>query len=143
MPNRLEFPSLGFDQPVRALGLNDGAINPPPHVVQWYTGSPKPGSTGISVIAGHVAPYGGKDGIFAQLPQLSAGDKVTIGYASGGERTFQVYAKEAVGKKELQRDARVWGKSSTPIVALITCDDEAASVNGHSVRNYVVWAKPI
>ncbi|YAL84198.1 class F sortase [Dermacoccaceae bacterium W4C1] len=141
-PVRLEMPTLGFDQPVRALGLNGGAIDPPPHVVQWYTGSPRPGATGISVIAGHVAPYGGQAGIFSKLPNLTVGSTVTIGYAGGGERTFRVYAKEAVGKTALQRDARVWGTSSTPVVALITCDATAEHEGGHSTKNYVVWARP-
>ncbi|GAB2673437.1 class F sortase [Barrientosiimonas humi] len=142
-PTRLQMPSLGFDQPVRAMGLNNGAINPPPHVVQWYTGSVRPGSTGISVIAGHVAPYGGRAGIFSRLNDLSIGDTVTIGYAGGGERSFRVYAKDAVGKTELQRDSRVWGSSSRPVIALITCDSSAPSRGGHSTRNYVVWASPV
>lgn len=141
-PVRLEMPTLGFDQPVRALGLNGGAIDPPPHVVQWYTGSPQPGANGISVIAGHVAPYGGQAGIFSRLPNLTVGSSVTIGYAGGGERTFRVYAKEAVGKTALQRDARVWGSSSTPVLALITCDATAEHEGGHSTKNYVVWARP-
>lgn len=142
-PVRLTMPSLGFDQPVRAMGLNNGAIDPPPHVVQWYTGSVRPGSPGISVIAAHVAPYGGRAGIFSTLPRMSVGDTVDLGYAGGGNRTFRVYAKEAVGKKELQRDPRVWGSSSTPVVALITCDAAAEHVGGHSTKNYVVWVKPV
>lgn len=142
-PVRLTMPSLGFDQPVRAMGLNNGAIDPPPHVVQWYTGSVRPGSPGISVIAAHVAPYGGRAGIFSTLPRMSVGDTVDLGYAGGGKRTFRVYAKEAVGKKELQRDPRVWGSSSTPVVALITCDAAAEHVGGHSTKNYVVWVKPV
>lgn len=141
-PVRLTMPSLGFDQPVRAMGLNNGAIDPPPHVVQWYTGSVRPGSPGISVIAGHVAPHGGRPGIFSSLPRMSVGDTVDLAYAGGGTRTFRVYAKEAVGKKALQSDARVWGTSSTPVVALITCDADAEHVGGHSTKNYVVWVKP-
>lgn len=143
VPNRLEMPSLSFDQPVRALGLTNGAINPPPHVVQWYTGSARPGTRGIAVIAGHVGAYAGRAGIFSPLPRLSVGDRITIGYSGGGEQTFRVYDKAAVGKKALQRDARVWGRSSKPVVALITCDSGAPSVGGHSVRNYVVWAGPV
>jgi LPXTG-site transpeptidase (sortase) family protein len=143
LPTRLSMPSLGFDQPVRSLGLTNGAINPPPHVVQWYTGSPRPGSRGISVIAGHVGAYEGRAGIFSPLPRLSVGDRVTISYAGGGQRTFKVYAKEAVGKDELQRDERVWGKTSRQVLALITCDSSAPSYGGHSVRNFVVWAAPV
>ncbi len=143
MPVRLTMPSVGLNEPVRAMGLSNGAINPPPHVVQWYTASPRPGAPGISVIAGHVGAYGGRPGIFSTLPNLSPGDRITIGYAGGGERTFRIYNKEPVGKKALQRDPRVWGQSAKPVIALITCDDDAPSNNGHSVRNYVVWAAPV
>lgn len=141
VPGRLSMPALGFDQPVRALGLNGGAIDPPPHVVQWYTGSPRPGAPGISVIAGHVAPYGGKPGIFSRLDRLTPGDKITVSDSNGTPRSYTVYAKEAVNKQALQRDPRVWGKSSTPVIALITCDNDSTEIAGHRVKNYVVWAR--
>lgn len=136
-------PSLDFAEPVRALGLNRGAINPPPHVVQWYTGSARPGARGISVVAGHVGAYQGRAGIFSRLPRLAIGEEVTIDYAGGGHQKFRVYAKEAVSKSELPHDQRVWGKTSRRVLVLVTCDSDAPSVGGHSVRNYVVWAAPV
>lgn len=111
--------------------------------MQWYTGSPRPGTPGISVFAGHVGQYAGRAGIFSSLPRLAVGDRVTIGYAGGGKQTFRIYARQAVGKQELQRDERVWGSSSKPVLALITCDSSAPSVGGHSVRNFVAWASPV
>lgn len=140
-PGSISLPAIGLSNKVSAMGLNGGAIDPPAGVVQWYTGSVRPGAKGISVIAGHVVNRGGGAGVFNRLPQMSKGDTVTITDAQGSERTYTVYAKEAVNKRALQSDSRVWGSSSTPVIALITCDSSAQQVNGHSVANYVVWAR--
>lgn len=141
-PASLTMPSIDFDKPVTALGVNkDGIISPPAGVVQWYDKSVVPGERGISVIAGHVE-YDGPD-VFAKLAELDKGDVVTVSYGDGSKKRFKVYDEEAVGKKKLQTDGRVWGSSDTPVLALITCDSQSRVVDRHHVDNYVVWAKPI
>lgn len=141
-PAQLQMPTIGFDKAVTKLGLNaKGEINPPAGVVQWYDKSVSPGQPGISVIAGHVL-YNGPD-VFYKLDKLNAGDVVTVTYGNGAKKQFRVYAEEAINKKDLQKDPRVWGTSSTPVLALITCDSGSQVVQNHHVDNYVVWAKPI
>lgn len=141
-PASLSMPSIKFQKHLTAMGVTeDGEINPPAGVVQWYDKSVVPGEKGISVIAGHVE-YNGPD-VFHQLAALTKGDVVTVAYGDGSKKRFKVYDEEAVGKKELQTDGRVWGSSDTPVLALITCDSQSQVVDQHHVDNYVVWAKPV
>lgn len=140
-PTGLSMPTIGFDRPVEALGVNeDGEINPPRGVVQWYDKSVSPGRKGISVIAGHVF-YRGPD-VFSDLDKLSVGDVVSVKYGNGSSRKFRVYETESVDKRQLQTDARVWGEADKPILALITCDSGSRVVGSHHVDNLVVWAEP-
>lgn len=141
-PVRLSMPSIDFDRSLTAMGVNaQGQISPPAGVTQWYDKSVVPGERGISVIAGHVT-YDGPD-VFADLDRLDKGDVVTVDYSGGKSKRFRVYAEQAVGKKALQTDARVWGSSDTPVLALITCDAASRVVGRHHVSNYVVWAAPV
>lgn len=142
VPTRLVMPSIGFDENLISRGVNaDGEINPPAGVPQWYNKSVKPGQDGISVIAGHVM-YDGPD-VFYKLDKLSVGDVVTVESGDGKSRKFKVYAEESVDKHKLQTDARVWGSSDKPVLALITCDAGSRVVGNHHVSNYVVWASPV
>lgn len=141
-PTALKMPTIGFDKPLQALGVNrDGEINPPRGVVQWYDKSVSPGQTGISVIAGHVY-YRGPD-VFSDLDELSVGDVVSVKYGDGSTRKFRVYDTESVGKRQLRTDKRVWGGSDKPVLALITCDSGSRVVGDHHVDNLVVWAAPV
>lgn len=140
-PARLSMPSIGFDRAVRGLGVNaQGQISPPAGTTQWYDKSVIPGQPGISVIAGHVT-YNGPD-VFYRLDRLAIGDTVTVAYGNGSSKAFKVYAEEAINKKTLQSDPRVWGSSTTPVLALITCDAASRLIGNHHVDNYVVWAAP-
>ncbi|MDE9366346.1 class F sortase [Luteipulveratus sp. YIM 133132] len=141
-PVRLVAPSIGLDKKLVSLGVNSsGEINPPAGVPQWYNKSVRPGKDGISVIAGHVM-YDGPD-VFYKLDQLDKGDVVTVQFAGGQQKKFKVYDEASVDKKTLQTDARVWGSSKTPVLALITCDAGSKVVGNHHVSNYVVWAAPV
>ncbi|WP_245633131.1 class F sortase [Luteipulveratus mongoliensis] len=141
-PTRLSMPTIGFNRSLASLGVNGrGEISPPAGVAQWYNKSVKPGQTGISVIAGHVM-YDGPD-VFYKLDKLSVGDVVTVGFGNGAQKKFKVYDEASIDKKKLQTDARVWGTSSKPVLALITCDASSQVVGNHHVDNYVVWASPV
>lgn len=141
-PVHLSMPSVGFNRELTSLGVTSkGEINPPAGVTQWYNKTVRPGETGISVIAGHVM-YDGPD-VFYKLRDVSVGDVVTVTFADKTSKKFKVYAEDAVNKKDLQTDQRVWGGSDKPVLALITCDSASQVVGNHHVDNYVVWAAPV
>lgn len=141
-PSQVTVPSVSIDEPVAALGLDRlGQINPPPHTTMWYTGSPHPGSAGISVIAGHVT-YDGPDN-FYNLDRVPVGARVTVRCVDRAPLTLRVTHKESEQKTAVQRDARVWGQSSSPVVVLITCDRNSPMIGRHHTNNYVVWTVPV
>lgn len=123
------------------MGLNSrGEINPPAHTTMWYTGSPRPGASGISVIAGHVT-YDGPDN-FYNLDRAAIGSTITLKCSDGTTRALAVTNKASELKADVQRDARVWGHSASPVIAFITCDRSSPMIKGHHTNNYVVWARP-
>ena len=126
------------------MGLTNGVLNPPSGVIQQFTGYSRvtPGRPGIAVLAGHVT-LNGPD-VFYRLSSVPVGARITISYSDGSHREFVVTNKASVDKQALQNDPRVWGASSTPTVALVTCDAASGWANAqHHTNNYVVWARPV
>ena len=104
----------------------------------WYTGSPRPGQPGNSVIAGHIT-YDGPDN-FYNLVHATAGDTVLVSCSRGSTLTLRVNRTASIPKTTLQADQSVWGPSPVPVVVLITCDPRSPLANGHHRNNFVVWA---
>lgn len=141
VPTRVDVPSVGISEPIVAMGTNSqGQIYPPPRTTMWYDKSPQPGANGVAVVAGHVT-YDGPDD-FYELDRVKNGASVTVRCSNGRVLSWKVSEKQSVLKTALQTDQRVWGGSSTPVVALITCDRASKVVNGHHLNNYVVWVRP-
>lgn len=141
VPTRVDVPSVGISEPIVAMGTNSqGQIYPPPRTTMWYDKSPQPGANGVAVVAGHVT-YDGPDD-FYELDRVKNGASVTVRCSNGRVLSWKVSEKQSVLKTALQTDQRVWGGSSTPVVALITCDRTSKVVNGHHLNNYVVWVRP-
>lgn len=105
----------------------------------WYKLGPVPGAPGPAVILGHVDGQH-RQGIFARLKELSAGDRVNIKLTNGRQVSFVVTAREEVPKAAFPTD-KVYGDTNGPELRLITCGgtfDHAA----HSYRgNIIVYAK--
>lgn len=123
------------------MGLaRQGEIEPPPGQTIWFTGSPKPGKPGISVLEGHVE-YGGPD-TFWKLDEVPEGALITIGYSDGTSVRFVVTHKYSQLKTAVQRNPEVWGTSKTPKLVLVTCDKRSPVVNHHHLNNFLVFASP-
>ena len=88
-PVSLTIPLIGVQTNLMTLGLApDGELQvPPPNMVSvagWYTGSPRPGAIGSSIIVGHIdGDAGNVKGVFFRLRQLSAGDKIYVKRSDG------------------------------------------------------------
>lgn len=140
----ISIPSIGLNHGIVSGGLTNGVLSPPAGDIIQFTGYGRviPGQPGIAVLAGHVT-YSGPD-VFYNLHSVAPGAAVTISYADGTSKKFVVTDKASVNKDSLQSDPRVWGASSSPVVALVTCDAASAWVNAqHHANNYVVWARPV
>ena len=133
-PRFLSIDKLGIDRArVLEIGVNvEGRLQTPASIfdVGWYRSSGKPGQGGVLLIDGH---NGGptKEGVFKHLPELVAGDIITIERGDGKFFRYQVVENEEVPLAEA--DSKM-NKMLLPVVpgkeglAIITCTGEWSQV---------------
>jgi LPXTG-site transpeptidase (sortase) family protein len=143
-PVSLVIPSIGVSTSLVHLGLtSEGALQVPPTaaVAGWYTGSPRPGSIGSSVIAGHIDSYTGP-GVFYRLSDLQRGDRV---YVRRADRTLAVFKVTEVQRypKDAFPTAAVYGATPTPQLRLITCGGTFDVSTRSYLSNTVVYATQV
>ena len=99
----------------------DGTLAVPPDgfPAGWFTGAPTPGEVGPAVIVGHVR-WAGRDGVFAKLPRLRPGDRISVERKDGSTAAFTVTRVQEVAKTEFPSDA-VYGDIDHAGLRLITC----------------------
>ena len=134
-------------EPIAPEGLTpQGTIDPARGEAIWHVGSRRvaPGQPGTAVLAGH-ASFDDQPDVFFDLPEVSEGDVVTIGYGNGETREFVVTQAQQLSKQGLQRAPAVWGnQDDVARIALITCDDSLGlRSDGHSLGNFVAIAEEV
>src|SRR5262249_55524477 len=120
-PVSLRIPSVGVRTRLIHLGENkDGTLQVPSStaVAGWFTGSPRPGTVGSAIIAGHVDSRTGP-GIFFWLRTLHPGDRVYVGRADGTMAVFTVTRVRKFAKNRFPTDA-VYGPVPDAEVRRIT-----------------------
>lgn len=138
-PVSIDIPAIHVDTTLEELTLSSaGVLNPPTDLTQagWYTGSSVPGSTGPSIIAGHVDSFKGP-AVFFYLKDLKPGDTVEIALSDGTKVTYHITAVSQYSKDDFPTQA-VYGARPDPELRLITCGGDFA--NGHYLDNVVVYA---
>ena len=143
-PVSLVIPSIGVTSALVHLGLtSSGALQVPPttSVAGWYTGSPRPGSIGSAVIAGHIDSVTGP-GVFFRLSQLRRGDRVYVKRADGTLAVFEVTAVQMYAKDAFPT-AAVYGAVPDPELRLITCGGTFDYTTRSYLSNTVVYAKEV
>jgi len=139
-PERLVIPVIGVDSGLEPLGLNaDGTMEVPSDFAEagWFTGAPKPGDPGPSVIVGHVSSKSGP-AVFYRLAGLRPGDVVEVLRRKGSVAKFVVdsvsqFPKDAFPSK------RVYGNVVGSALRLITCGGSFNSATGHFDDNIIVF----
>ena len=140
-PVKLTIPAIGVRSSVVNLGLQpNGSLQVPlsTGVVGWYTGSPRPGAVGSSVLAGHVDSKSGP-GVFYWLPTLRPGDRVDVSRADGTMAVFSVTKVQTYPKDAFPTSA-VYGPTPDAELRLITCGGAFDSTSGHYLNNVVAYA---
>jgi LPXTG-site transpeptidase (sortase) family protein len=145
-PVSLTIPLIGVQTNLMTLGLNsNGELQVPPlnmvSVAGWYTGSPRPGAIGSSIIVGHIDGDNEK-GVFFRLRQLSAGDKIYVKRSDGTLVEFRVTSVQQYPKDHFPTEA-VYGPVPDPELRLITCDGTFDLASGHYLSNIVVYATEV
>jgi hypothetical protein len=140
-PVSLTIPAIGVQGNIIHLGLTaSGALQVPSStaVAGWYTGSPRPGAVGSSVIAGHIDSKTGP-GIFFRLSALHPGDRVYVRRADGTLAAFKVTVVRQFAKDTFPTSA-VYGAVPDSELRLITCGGTFDPQLGSYLSNTVVYA---
>lgn len=143
-PTSLVIPSIGVSTSLVHLGLTgSGALQvpPTPAVAGWYTGSPRPGSIGSAVIAGHIDSVSGP-GVFFRLSRLQRGARVYVKRADGTLAVFEVTQVRSYPKDDFPTTA-VYGAVPDPELRLITCGGTFDYTTRSYLSNTVVYAKEV
>ena len=147
-PVSLTIPLIGVKTNLITLGLAAGGSMQVPSsttVAGWYTGSPRPGAVGSSIIVGHVD--GRVDstearGVFFRLNTLKVGDDVFVKRADGTTAEFRVTEVQTYLKDHFPTQT-VYGPTPDAELRLITCGGAFDSVTRHYLSNIVVYATQV
>lgn len=140
-PEWLVIPAIGVFTNLVRLGLiAPGTLQVPPTaaVAGWYTGSPRPGQIGSSIIAGHVDSRLGP-GVFYRLSQMRRGEYVYVIRANHTVAVFEVTSLRAYAKSSFPAKA-VYGPVPDAELRLITCGGTFDFATGSYLSNIVVYA---
>jgi len=143
-PVSLTIPLIGVQTNLITLGLqSDGQLQVPSttSVAGWYTGSPRPGSVGSSIIVGHIDNTSGP-GVFYRLNTLTKGDKIYVKRADGTLAEFSVTSVQSYLKDHFPTED-VYGPVPDAELRLITCGGAFDLATGHYLSNIVVYATEV
>jgi sortase (surface protein transpeptidase) len=147
-PASLTIPLIGVKTSLITLGLAAGGAMQVPSTVSvagWYTGSPRPGSIGSSIIVGHVDGKVNSTearGVFFRLNTLKAGDGIFVKRADGTTVEFRVTKVQQYLKDNFPTQD-VYGPTPDAELRLITCGGVFDSAIGHYLSNIVVYATQV
>jgi hypothetical protein len=144
-PVSLTIPLIGVKTNLITLGLAPGgSMQVPPlsaTVAGWFTGSPRPGAVGSSIIVGHIDDKK-RHGVFYRLPQLRRGDDVFVKRADGTTADFRVTEVQTYLKDHFPTHT-VYGPTPDAELRLITCGGAFDGATGHYLSNIVVYATQV
>ena len=147
-PVSLTIPLIGVKTNLITLGLAAGGSMQVPvstTVAGWFTGSPRPGAVGSSIIVGHVDGRVASTearGVFFRLNTLKAGDDVFVKRADGTTAEFRVTEVQTYLKDHFPTQT-VYGPTPDAELRLITCGGAFDSVTRHYLSNIVVYASQV
>jgi len=143
-PVALTIPAVAVRTPLERLGRTpQGTLQVPVSTTEagWYTGSPRPGEIGSSIIAGHIDSTQGP-GVFFRLRLLRPGDLVYVRRSNRTLVVFRVYAERMYAKSRFPTE-QVYGPTPDAELHLITCGGVFDQATGSYLSNVVVYATQI
>jgi hypothetical protein len=145
-PVRVRVDEPAIDAPVVAIGVDPGtsALEIPDDVTVagWYRFGPTPGGPGSAVITAHVDSAAQGAGAFFRLRSTEPGAIVTVTYADGTERRFEVTGRRSYAKTALPAE-QLFTRSGPPVLTLITCGGAFDRATRRYAENVVVFAVPV
>ena len=144
LPVALSIPAIGLRTRLIRLGLTrQGTLQVPgsTSVAGWYTGSPRPGEIGSSIIAGHIDSYLGP-GVFYRLRELHPGNQIYVRQADGRFAVFRVTAVRQYPKARFPT-AAVYGPVPDAELRLITCGGTYDYATHNYLSNIIVYSTEV
>lgn len=138
-PRGLGIRKINLDAQIFPVGIDSSGYLATPdgsQSVGWFYTSARVGEPGNLVLAGHFDLPGSKPGIFARLRELAVGDAVIVDSTTAYE--YVVTSVDWVYENDDRRFERVFTKSATPIITLITCGGQWQSGKGTYDRRLLV-----
>jgi LPXTG-site transpeptidase (sortase) family protein len=122
-PRRIIIATIGAEGYIQKVGTTkDNAMAVPNNInfAGWYTASVKPGSTGLSIIDGHVS---GKynDSIFKNLSKLKIGDMFEVEYGDLSLKKFEVVETKTLPEEQVSMYLFAKNDKIEKQLNLITC----------------------
>jgi sortase (surface protein transpeptidase) len=140
-PVRLVIPAIGVNTKLIRLGITSKHTLQVPvsaAIAGWFTGGPRPGAVGTSIIAGHIDSYSGP-GVFFRLRELHRGQGIYVTRANGSVARFRIIEVRTYAKDRFPT-AKVYGPVPDPELRLITCGGQFDYATGAYLSNVVVYA---
>lgn len=139
-PRSVRVPAHGISAELDPLRLDQAGVLVPPAYGRagWYAAGPEPGDRGAAVIAGHVDSDSGPD-VFARLPHLVPGDRISVGLEDGRTLGFTVTRVRQFPQRQFPTQ-QVYGPTPRPELRLITCGGDYDRAAGRYLDNVVVFA---
>lgn len=145
MPRYVSIPKYNVKGRVMQVGVNEtNNMDVPGNVFDagWYSGSVLPGSSGASIINGHVSGYT-QHGIFYNLKDLAKGDQVSVEMGSGKVLNYKVVSTKIIPADQfdiLEMLNPIEGKEG---LNLITCGGSFDSAANKYPDRVLVFTKRI
>jgi LPXTG-site transpeptidase (sortase) family protein len=149
---RMVAPSVGIDHPIEEIGITNNQLDTPKDgvgKVGWYHIYAKPGFGQNAVFAAHVN-YNFKQGPFANLARIKAGDQITIQMENGPSYTYEVIFYQRYDVRTIPMGELVSAPSrpeGEEWITLITCGGRFQQTQDNGLGEYldrdVVIAKRI
>lgn len=140
-PIDVQIPTIRVSAKVDPMGLtNDGRLEVPTKYqrVGWWSGGPKPGQRGPSVLEGHVDSTKGP-AVFYALRLLRPGDEIRVIRSDLTTAVFVVDRLGSYPKNEFPT-LDVYGPTEAPTLRLITCTGTFNRTRHSYNNNLVVYA---
>ena len=141
-PARISIPEARIDADVRAVRAPRGVLAVPPvGVAGWYSGGPRPGEYGRSVVIGHLDTKRGP-GLVAEVPKLRPGAAISVIDQRGELHGFRVVGTAQVHKDRFPAE-QVYGAASAPVLVLVTCGGEWLGKERGYRDNILLYARAV
>jgi sortase (surface protein transpeptidase) len=140
-PRRIHIASIGVSARVIPLRLNaNHTMETPKNFSEagWFEPGHEPGEQGPAVVVGHVDSKTGP-AVFYKLRKLRRGDLIRIVRADRSVVRFRVEGLERWPKADFPTK-KVFGRTRTSTLRLVTCSGNFDPKVGHYVDNTIVYA---